>query len=1364
MSKHPSDTGPASGSGSLKRVSVLSDQLRHSASEQRLLSTNSSAASEIADLITSAPQGNAASGSPLPPGLQPPAHEAYEIHNIPSHYGSFSSAHFNNRSSIGSIPKELSGSFFGPGSVSSRISSSYLVRPNVTPASSQIQSNLGFNLGPSQSGNSNSSAAQTGPYHHVGAQPSAEAPPPPSPPHLPHTSSASAVMAIHRGAAAAHGKSGSAQQDPSHAMVPNGTPTWLPGFDALLLAQSTKADAPTLDLLPSVTRSSESCARGQSGPAAGSLGEPLLESPHKGGQASPHPAGASTPKRAAGGGGEVGRRGSSPVQAAVFGVINGVVGLPSLIAFAAIVFQAPTYAPYLGSMCKLFFFSSAVHQLVFLMCSSLPFAVGQVQDVGLIFLSAMATSIADIVQNAGLGAEVALGTSMFTMTVSTLIVGFLLVLVGKYQLAQLIQYVPLSCIGAYLGFVGYFCMSSGAALAMGIELPTLGSWLHIFALDPLLKLAITLATSFLFMWTMSRFSHPLVLPCVLCAVPLSFHAILLLSGTSLATAQDLGWVSHPTTGNTNFWELWGLFNIRSIRLEGIYLPAMFGQIPKLLGLFFVVCFGSCMDIAAIQQDLPRPIDFNGELITVGLSNMVTGMLGAGYTGSYIFSQTVFTMRAGVNSRVMGMTIVAMELGVFLLPFDVVQFMPNFFFGALLMWFGCEIARDWLFHSYRKLSFPEYILLWFTFAAIMYTGLEVGIAAGLVLACFYFAYQYAQSQVSSVGLVSASSGTVRGYEQQAALEHFSHRIASLSLSGFIFFGSSTSLATKIQEVATRLVAVRDSSVAMHKALAASDSGTEKHARHSVTAALLDTAPLYILLDMRLVNGMDSTGARTFGGLTSLLASQGVTLLLAGLTPAVPRALLRAHGVQLTTPEAMGVAFTDAPEPLTSENSDPSRPSSDLDPAQPHMQKMHGSMLDLLQKLSVDLDPSDEEANRAADRIAGATAAALAAAAPAAGCCWEFASLQVAVRHLEDVFLGLAVAGGLCDPPSLRVTLQELFTSHLRELSIDPSLDLAQHVALIYQSMTRVELTRGSTLFRKGDPLQQLYMLESGILEVSSAGGGGGANPSGRGLPQLPSQPPLPRPPTPTPTPTTTTTPSTPTPTPTTGTANRPPGRSQSSGKIGGGGSSPAGKAGGGVGSKTGSSSSSSSMTKASRSRSQVGTSNPAEAPAVLGGVSGVGTIEEGSCQAEHSLDLPPAGRGNDRPPASAGCVAVTVHEGGEAGRGVGPGGGAGQTGQGRTDSSSSSGGSSGGSGGSGSGEDTRRLQYGPGCLIGAPDFYLQRPATSSATCVSRGCSALSLSRATFDRLLLTHPTELNLLQLMLMRGVCLELTTQLEVLH
>lgn len=38
---------------------------------------------------------------------------------------------------------------------------------------------------------------------------------------------------------------------------------------------------------------------------------------------------------------------------------------------------------------------------------------------------------------------------------------------------------------------------------------------------------------------------------------------------------------------------------------------------QLVGLFLVVCFGSCMDVAAIQQDMPLPMDFNRELTTVG---------------------------------------------------------------------------------------------------------------------------------------------------------------------------------------------------------------------------------------------------------------------------------------------------------------------------------------------------------------------------------------------------------------------------------------------------------------------------------------------------------------------------------------------------------------------------------------------------------------------------------------------------------------------------------------------------------------------------------------------------------------------------
>ena len=46
-----------------------------------------------------------------------------------------------------------------------------------------------------------------------------------------------------------------------------------------------------------------------------------------------------------------------------------------------------------------------------------------------------------------------------------------------------------------------------------------------------------------------------------------------------------------------------------------------------------MAFGSSMDIAAIQADSPRDLDYNSELVTVGLSNLLTAGAGVGFTGA-----------------------------------------------------------------------------------------------------------------------------------------------------------------------------------------------------------------------------------------------------------------------------------------------------------------------------------------------------------------------------------------------------------------------------------------------------------------------------------------------------------------------------------------------------------------------------------------------------------------------------------------------------------------------------------------------------------------------------------------------------------
>lgn len=47
---------------------------------------------------------------------------------------------------------------------------------------------------------------------------------------------------------------------------------------------------------------------------------------------------------------------------------------------------------------------------------------------------------------------------------------------------------------------------------------------------------------------------------------------------------------------------------------------------------------------------------------------------------------------GVVSRLNGWMIVVVEVGIFLMPLDMVQYFPNLFFGGLMVWIGIDIAK------------------------------------------------------------------------------------------------------------------------------------------------------------------------------------------------------------------------------------------------------------------------------------------------------------------------------------------------------------------------------------------------------------------------------------------------------------------------------------------------------------------------------------------------------------------------------------------------------------------------------------------------------------------------------------------------
>ncbi|GAB4817875.1 hypothetical protein N2152v2_004921 [Parachlorella kessleri] len=755
-------------------------------------------------------------------------------------------------------------------------------------------------------------------------------------------------------------------------------------------------------------------------------------------------------------------------RALVFGSINSIATVPTLIAFAAIVFKAPVYAPYIDLLCKFFFLASAVIQAVFCMQSSLPYAIGQVQDVGLIFLSAMASSIAVLCAEAGRDAATALGTSLLTMTVCTFLVGLGTLAVSKFKLAGLVQYLPLPVVGGYLGFVGYFCIASGVGLGAGVAIDTIPSWAHLASWDALCKLLPTLASCAAMMITLEKVAHPLGLPAVMVSIVAAFHLTLLGLGVTLKQAQHAGWAMEAPEGSQKFWELWDLYNIHGFNLDGVYLQAAVRQVGKFFGLLLVVCFGSCMDIAAIQQDTPQKIDFDRELRCVAVANMVVGVAGCGYTGSYIFSQTVFTMRAGVFSRWNGVVVVIAEFGLFLLPFSVVQYMPNFFYGALLLWFGIEISRDWLVLSFRKLTVTEYVLLWLSFATIMQLGLEMGIGLGIVMAALYFSYAYAKSQVTGLGLVHMRSGVVRTLEQQAALDLFDARLVTARLRGFIFFGSANSIGIKLHQAAQGLVE------SDHSALRFSESAelAVDHSRRTVgegyealkitqAQEALARAPRYMLLDFTHATGLDATGARTFGILCRDLLELGITPLVTGIQETnanARRELLEAHGVPLKRkrwPPPL-------PSPLGSTEAAAAAAEAGLGGSAGDLSgaTMAQGAAEAPQWLS-----SDSEVEQAGEWR-----------------CLEFTTLEEGLRYCEDHFVEVAVDCGLCPAPTARVTLEALLRSHLPKVPFHPSADPAQMAHSLLQYLGRRSLAPGEYLWRRGNEANDCYIIEKGSVRL------------------------------------------------------------------------------------------------------------------------------------------------------------------------------------------------------------------------------------------------------------------------------------------
>jgi len=544
----------------------------------------------------------------------------------------------------------------------------------------------------------------------------------------------------------------------------------------------------------------------------------------------------------------------------IYGIINFVVCVPSLVSYAHIVFPFKEFESQMPFLVKFYFLSSAVIQMVFSLRSTIVFSIGQVQDVGLIFLAAMVKNIVRWSREDKLADEEILATALWNCALATLITGAALIIIGKLKLSSYVQMLPLPIVGGYLGYIGYFCLAAGLSIGSGLELS--GPQTLLKLINPELKVKLTLLATMTILMLVVHFKvkHFLGMPIVLLVLPIAFFIGASAMGISVEECRERKLLPpfDPSMMQSGV-KAFSLYDTSLVHWE--YLPR---QIATVFGLVLIVSFGSSLDIAAIQAEMDgQKVNYDKELITIGCSNLLSGACG-GATGSYIFSQTIFSAKRGVKSRLNGWMVCFGELSLFLLPVDVLSVLPTCYIGGIMVLFGVDIMNDWLWQSRHLMAKTEYALVWIGFAITMWLtsfetfGVIDGMLVGTIIAAFVFAIQYTRAH-KPYALVATRSSVIRPPKERRALNTSGKSIMAVSLNSYLFFGASLGAAQEIEEEAEKRGAK------------------------------------FVCLDFGRLTGMDCTAADQMKQLVLSLERNGMKVLISSVRSALAKRLLAAHGV-------------------------------------------------------------------------------------------------------------------------------------------------------------------------------------------------------------------------------------------------------------------------------------------------------------------------------------------------------------------------------------------------------------------------------------------------------------------------------------
>lgn len=530
------------------------------------------------------------------------------------------------------------------------------------------------------------------------------------------------------------------------------------------------------------------------------------------------------------------------------GLVNGVLNIFVAIAFAGLIYSGELSSHRLAAI-GIMLMGVVIFTALSAFTSAFPNVISSIQDSPAAILAVVAAAIT--VDSAASSNELFF-TVVATVGAASVLTGITFLILGQLKLGNLIRFIPYPVIGGFLAGTGML-LTTGALSFMTGESVKLTTLFDLLDSDLVSQWVPGLVFALILLGVLRRYSHFLILPGMLIGVFVGFYVILALTGTSKEEASDQGWLLDVLPeGDQQLWQ-----PITPSDLKLVDWSEVARQSSNLLAIAAVSAIALLLNATGLELVTGHDVDLNRELKSVGLSNLLAGLVGSS-VGFHALGGTALAQKMGAHSRLTGLTIALLAALVLFLGAGLLAYFPNFVLGGLLLFLGLSMLVEWVYDAWFKLARIDYVTVILIMLTITAVGFLEGVGLGLVLTVLFFVINYSRINVVKHALSGANyqSNVVRSPLDEQVLRDNGSTLYILKLQGFLFFGTAHRLLDQIR------LRVNDST---------------------------QPCPRFIVLDFHLVSGLDSSAVLGFTKLKQLTESSTIRLIFTALSPTIQHQL-------------------------------------------------------------------------------------------------------------------------------------------------------------------------------------------------------------------------------------------------------------------------------------------------------------------------------------------------------------------------------------------------------------------------------------------------------------------------------------------